>query len=110
MADVGDEVEVKAKKKSWQLEEDRDNAELHAVLQEPVGRAVIWRILTECGVYKSAVGDATDIFRFEGKRDIGLWVMGQVFTSDPKAYTIMRNEADERQSARDLAMKGKNNG
>ena len=36
--------------------------------------------------------------------------MGQVFTSDPKAYTIMRNEADERQSARDLAMKGKNNG
>lgn len=110
MADVGDVKEVQEKKATYKLEEERDNAELHAILQGVAGRAVVWRILEECGVYKTAVGDATDIFRFEGKRDIGLWLLGEVFTSDAKAYTIMRNEADTRQSARELAMKGKKNG
>jgi hypothetical protein len=110
MADVGDEVEVKKETRAFKLEEQREQEEFRAVLQTPGGRATIWRILQECGLYSSAVGDATEVFRFEGRRDIGLWVMGEVFTSDPKAYTIMRNEADTRQSAKELAQKGKTDG
>lgn len=110
MADVGDEAQVKTKKKAYELENERDVAELYSILQKPAGRAVVWRVLSECGLYASAFGDANEVFRAEGKRDIGLWLVKEVFTSDPKAYSIMRNEADQRVSASELSQKGKNDG
>lgn len=81
-------------------------AELHAMLSTYGGRAFMWRLLEQCHVYKSAIGEANDVFRFEGKRDIGLWALGELFTAKPDTYTIMRSEAD----ARDQLTGGKTDG
>jgi|GEM_PF-970952 len=61
------------------------------------GRAFVWRILEKCEVYQTTfTGDAlTSAFK-EGKRFIGLAVMGEVFTASPVVYRLMQDEADER--------------
>jgi hypothetical protein len=106
MADTGDEKEVKLKKAAHTLAREKELAELYEVLSSYGGRAFIWRLLGQCGVYSTASGECKDVFRFEGKRDIGLWVLEELFTAKPDTYTIMRNEAE----ARDMQMRGKNDG
>lgn len=95
--DTGDEQKVKIKKTAHELRRDRELEETRKLLQTYGGRAFVWRLLSVCGVYNQAPGSSDDIARFEGKRDIGLHILNEVFTSDPNAYTIMRNEASERQ-------------
>ena len=95
--DTGDEKQVKAKKTAHELRRDREVEETKALLSTYGGRSFMWRLLTECGVYHQAPGSVDEVLRFEGKRDVGLWTINEVFTADPKAYTIMRNEASQRQ-------------
>ncbi len=97
--DVGDVKQVKEKKSAVKLAREREIAELHAILGTYGGRAFIWRLLEQCGVYQAASTDPHGIFRSEGKRDVGLWALEEVFTSDPAAYTIMRNEAVSRETS-----------
>jgi hypothetical protein len=101
--DVGDEKQVKTRKTAMQLRRENEVENLRAILKTAGGRAFIWLLLEQCGIYQSAAGDPYEVARGEGKRDIGLWAMNEVFTSDPQAYTIMRNEA----VSRDTKKKGK---
>ena len=103
MADTGDEKEVKNKKAVYQLAREKELAELHQVLSTYGGRAFMWRLLEKCGVYSAATGECKDVFRFEGQRDIGLWVLEELFTAKSDTYSIMRSEAE----ARDLQLRGK---
>ena len=104
--DTGDEKQVKERKNVHQLARDQEVEELRALLETYGGRSFVWRLLEQCGIYRAAVGDPHEILRGEGKRDIGLWAMDEVFTSDPEAYTIMRNEG----KLREMKLKGKTNG
>ena len=103
--DVGDEKQVREKKTRAQLELERDRAELHAMLKEPTVRAFIWRLLKECQI--SSFGFSGEaLIRAEGARKVGAWVIEEVDAADPRAYSIMRDEA----TSREVSEKGKNNG
>lgn len=105
MADVGDKKQVKEKKAVHQLAREKEVAELHGLLETYGGRAFLWRLLEKCGIYKASGNDPYDVFRGEGKRDIGLWALEEVFNANVEAYTMMRNEAVSREAAN-----GGNNG
>ncbi len=92
--DVGDEKQVKRKKSRAQRLREQNDEELRAVLSQPVGRAVIWRILQDCGIYQSSLSsEALQMAAREGRRNLGLWLMGEVHSADAQAYALMQGEA-----------------
>ena len=93
-ADVGDVASVKVKRSRVQRLQDTNDEELRAVLSQPVGRAVVWRILQSCGIYQSSLNpDAMEMAAAEGRRNLGLWLMAEVHSADAQAYARMQGEA-----------------
>ena len=106
---VGNKKQVKKKKSAVKMQRDQEIEEFYQILNTYGGRAFIWRLLEQCGVYIAASPDLTMMARGEGKRDVGLWALNEVFTSKPEAYIIMRKEAVIRQGvvSRDTNEEGK---
>ena len=99
--DVGDEEQVKDRKISAKLAREEDVECLRAMTETYEGRSVLWRILGQCLLFQpSYTGEANGTFVNEGKRNIGLWLVDEVFTSNPNAYTMMTDEAVSRDTKR----------
>ncbi len=90
--DTGDVKDVKKKKTKAQLRRLREQEGLKALLSKTGGRNFVWRLLTECGVYHTSFTGDNETFFNEGKRQIGLWVLEEIFQSDKKAYALMQEE------------------
>lgn len=96
--DVGNENHVKERKTVLELKREREVEELKQILDTYGGRALIWRVLSRCGIYRSPVTHPQETFRQMGHQDIGRWLLEEVFTSDKNAYTVIRQEGEERDS------------
>ena len=108
MIDTGDEQQVKGKKAAHVLAREKEIAELHGMLQTYGGRSFIWRILEKCEIHSFGFcGDNNLLNHKEGQRSIGGWVLEEVFTSDPNAYNIMKNEAVSRDAVSKRETKGR---
>ena len=94
--DTGNEKQVKEIKKAHELVREQELAELQALLEAYGSRSFLWRLLERCGIYKAGITDSLETFRELGKRDIGLWVLEEIFEADPNAYTTMRSVAASR--------------
>ena len=95
--DAGDPRQVKRSKSKDKLAREEQIEALRKLLQHYDGRLTLWYILEQCGIHHSNPGgDSFETGRHEGKRDIGNWLLVEIFTAEKKAYTMMRNEADER--------------
>jgi len=73
-----------------QLNRDRVQLDLEAVLRLPQGRRVLLMILERCGVYRNAyTGErqATD-FRL-GEQNVGLWLISQIEMVNPTEYPAL---------------------
>ncbi len=95
--DTSDVQQVKARAKAAELQRQREMEELRVLLDTVGGRAFIWRLLGYCNLYKPSPFDAQASARFEGRRDIGIWVRDELLTSDARAYNLMRSEAKRRE-------------
>ncbi len=95
--DTSDVQQVKALEKAAELQRQREMEELRVLLDTVGGRAFLWRLLGYCNLYKPSPFDTQASARFEGRRDIGIWVRDEVLTSDARAYNLMRSEAQRRE-------------
>lgn len=95
MTDVGDKEIVQKVQKKHKIKRDAEKEDLRALLRSPQGRAVLWRILSYCGVYSdNPFPDLPGAMaRHEGKRHIGLWLIREIHDADPHAYARIRDEA-----------------
>lgn len=94
--DTGEETQVKQKKTKAQLNREREIEALRNILSTYDGRAFLWRLLEECGIYTSSfTGNSTTFFN-EGKRHVGLWTLNEIMDVNPNLYQQMRVEAVER--------------
>jgi hypothetical protein len=98
MSDVGDEAEVKKRRTKAQLAREREIAEVAKLMDTAAGRAFVWRLLERGGFHKlSFAGADTHTTAFnEGRRDMANWVLSECLTARPQCYTVMRNEAEDR--------------
>ncbi len=96
--DVGDEGKVAERDSEINLRKLREKERLAAVLNSYEGREFVWNLLSWCELFHSAPLDQGEIVRFEGKRDVGLFVLDKCFTSAPDAYNLMQQEARARDS------------
>lgn len=96
--DLGDVQAVKKRQKKAKLEAERSLEEMRQLLAIPGNRAFLWRLLIECGVYRtnSEPDHGPMAFR-EGRRSIGLWLLNELLAADPNSYGRMRDEATERE-------------
>lgn len=92
--DAGDKQQVAAKKSKAKLREEQADADLRALLNTREGRASVWRILQECGVYHLSFSSDHGVMSFnEGKRKMGLWLIATIHHAAPNAYLRMQAEA-----------------
>lgn len=106
MTDVGDQKEVKGKKVAHKAKRDQELYELAGLLSAYDTRCFLWRLLSECGIYKALPPSVADMPRDAGRKDIGLWLLGEIEQAHAGAYSVMRDEA----VSRDAEQKGKTNG
>ncbi len=93
MSDTGNPRDVKRRKTKAQLQRERETEELRKLLEYPIMRAFVWRLLEQCGVYHTSfTGEGATTFFNEGKRQVGLWMLEEIFASDKNAYSVMQIE------------------
>jgi hypothetical protein len=69
------------------------------LLGQPAGRRLIWSQLEECGVFSSSfTGNQVTYFN-EGKRIVGLGILGKIAKFKPSALVEMMEESRKREEA-----------
>ena len=92
--DAGDEKQVSKAKKRGKIDRQREILGLNDILKTYSGREFIWRLLGECQLTSQApLLDSGLMYRFEGKRDIGIWMMLEMKDLPADWYPKMQSEA-----------------
>lgn len=99
--DHGDQGQVKKRKTKAQLEQDRCQEELRQLLSHKGNRYFLWRLLSECGLYRTSSVDPHNMAIRSGMRDVGIWVITEIFKADEHAFTKMQLEAQRREKEND---------
>ena len=81
--------------KSEQFQREQELNDLRAVIGEPAGRRVCWRLLGMMGVFETGFStDALEMAYRAGRRDIGLGLLAEIGEANPEAWLTMQIEAN----------------
>lgn len=95
--DTSDPAYVKEQKRQIKRRKDHEIADLLFVMNDYSGRAFIWRLLGECGIYTASFPDNDRLLNFDqGRRTIGLNLQQACVEADSQLFNRMRDEAIER--------------
>jgi len=61
------------------------------------GRRFVWRLLGDCGVFRSSFTGNSETFFNEGRRSVGLNILTAIEAHTPEAYALMSAEARAKQ-------------
>lgn len=93
---TAEEAQVSKRKTKASLRREKEVEQLKMLLASSDGRAVLWRVLSQAGVYRVSFDGTVHTYFKEGKRAVGLWLLDEIFEADPAAFAIMQREATER--------------
>lgn len=87
------EARNKESKEQYSRRKNRELDDLKTVLKKPEGRRFVYKILSECGVFKAsfALNSMQSAFN-EGRRDIGIALLKMLDEAEPQAYSQMLTE------------------
>lgn len=95
---AGDVKQVEQYQRSAKLRREEEVEHLRTVLATVSGRAVLWHLLSECGVYRTSYHNNPLEMAFrEGKRALGLSLLTDIQQAVPSAYMQMQQEASVRE-------------
>ncbi len=63
------------------------------LLSSKQGRRFTWRLLSECGVFRSSFTGNSETFFREGKRAVGLHMLAEISAHCPEQYALMQAES-----------------
>lgn len=98
MPDLGDAEQVSKRDVAIVDREKREAERFSQVLHSYAGREFVWNLLNYCKIFHAAPLDQEEIVRFEGRRDVGLHILGKCFTYSMETYNLMQQEAQKRDS------------
>lgn len=95
---VGDPEQVKQGRTKASLLERRQRDRWQRLLDTADGRAVVWEILEECGVFRTAFGASdAETNHMTGKQAIGHTLLARIHQAKPHALVeMMLENAKER--------------
>ncbi|HEJ9609025.1 hypothetical protein JEP65_02205 [Proteus mirabilis] len=74
--------------------QEKEEQQLKEVMSTEAGRAVIWRLISDSGVFRSSFSNDPYAMAFrEGERNYGLKVFNKLHQVCPELYAQMANEA-----------------
>lgn len=80
----------------------RHMEDIKEIVQLPAGRRLIWELLGYCRIMHSSMSSDTHVTAYnEGRRGVGLHVLGELMEANPDAYCKMQKE--HRQEAEEEA-------
>lgn len=92
--DAGDKADVRKRARESKRNETQRIDTLKTIMSAPNGRAYIWWLLGQCGVYRTSVStDPHRTYFNEGQRNIGLMVFAELHEHCAGDYQRMVNEA-----------------
>lgn len=71
----------------------RELDDLKVVMQQPEGRRFMWRLLEQCGVYRTSFTGNSETFFREGQRNVGLWALTEMQEAAPDQFLMTMQEA-----------------
>lgn len=86
-----------AQSEQQRIQREREVADLVAVMGSPAGRRFVWKLLGECGLYRSSYHPSALIHFNEGQRSIGLALLASLTADCPELYLTMQSEAIDAQ-------------
>jgi len=101
MQNAADPKQVKRARQHDKLALERDRTDLQHVLETQQGRRFLWKLLSDCGVFRLSFqyGDAQSTAFNEGRRGVGLALMVAIQDLDPTLYHRMAKEAHDLEQA-----------
>lgn len=72
--------------------QERGENDLRAILKLPEGRRLVWSMLEEGRVFQSSFTGNSETFFNEGKRAVGLVLLGRILAVKPEAFQQMTLE------------------
>lgn len=94
---VGDEIAVAERNKKVSLQQDKFYEDLKNICKDKRVRDYLWALISRCGVYKTSFTGNSETFMKEGRRQIGLEVIADLFKADDNIYSLMRLEAAQKE-------------
>lgn len=79
------------------FEADMREGDVREVMGTESGRRFVWRLLGDCGLYRSSYHPSALIHFNEGQRSIGLQLLSEITSLCPAQYLVMQGEAIEAQ-------------
>lgn len=85
--------QVKNAERKQNLRELDETDDMRKVLETVEGRRVLWKILSQCGVFRSSVEHSGSMTYFnEGRRDIGLFLINEINNANSVSFSNMMKE------------------
>jgi hypothetical protein len=95
--DVGDEPQVRTRKKKVDIRRERELHDIRENLKTTSGRGFLWRLLSECGIFQStSYADETPMAIKSGRRDIGIWMLSEIEQADKDGFIKLIRENQQR--------------
>lgn len=70
----------------------RELSDLSKILNCVEGRRLIWRILSEAGLYKNCFTGNSQSFFLQGKQAVAQWLLSEVMSAQRTAFANMQQE------------------
>lgn len=91
-----DADQVKGARLKEKFKNEREDLDIVEVLSTLPGRRFVWRYLAKCGVFKSSYSHSgSEVYFNEGRRDIGLALLGDIMRASPQSYIQMMKEEEQ---------------
>lgn len=99
---MNESTDARKQRKAALLESARINAGLSSALETPHGRAFLWWLLAECGIFAQPhSANALNTAFACGKKEIGLFVLDRITRVDPAGFVRMQAERIENVNSSD---------
>lgn len=89
---AGQELDDKAKAKTVSDRRHQEVEDFKWLMAHRSGRRIVWRWLSEAGVYRTSFTGNSSTFFNEGKRNMGLMLIAEIHELTPDAYGLMLKE------------------
>ena len=90
---ASDVAQVQNAKVDEKVRRTNELSDLREVLATRAGRNVLWRLMSQCGLFESITVQSSEIYVRSGRRDVGLFLIAEITQADQQAYLLMQREA-----------------
>ena len=100
---AGNKSQVKDAREIEKIRREVEINDLRFVLKHKEGRRFMWRLLSECGLYRDLSPTMTEaeVRDAIGRRSVALFLIGEINEADETAYKRMQEEQQQAQKKGD---------